>query len=184
MKSYKILNKQIFHSGIFSLVPIRFQDRFDIMNWRNEQIYHLRQDKPLTIKSQDIYFNTVISNLFEQEQPNQILFSMLENDKCVGYGGLVHINWIDKNAEISFIMDTDLEEEYFHSYWTMFLEMIENLAFGELNLHKLYVYAFDLRPNLYDVLLASNYFRDAVLNNHSYFKGRYIDVVIHSKLKK
>ena len=62
--------------------------------------------------------------------------------------------------------------------------MIENLAFEELNFHKLYIYAFDLRPNLYDVLLASNYFRDAVLNNHCYFNGHYIDVVIHSKLKK
>ena len=184
MESYKILNKQIFRSGIYSIVPIRFQDRFDIMNWRNEQIYHLRQNKLLTNKDQDIYFNTVISNLFEQEEPSQILFSMLKNDKCVGYGGLVHINWIDKNAEISFIINTELQKEYFKSYWTIFLEMIENLAFEELNFHKLYVYAFDLRPNLYDILLDSNYFRDAVLNNHCYFNGRYIDVVIHSKLKK
>ena len=53
MQSYKVLNKQVFKSGDFSIVPIRYEDRIDIMNWRNEQMYHLRQDKPLTEKSQE-----------------------------------------------------------------------------------------------------------------------------------
>ena len=52
MQSYKVLNKQIFKSGIFSIVPIRYEDRIDIMNWRNEQMYHLRQDIPLTLEKQ------------------------------------------------------------------------------------------------------------------------------------
>ena len=48
MPKYKVLNKQIFKSDDFSLVPIRFECRYDIMQWRNEQIYHLRQNKLLT----------------------------------------------------------------------------------------------------------------------------------------
>ena len=40
MNSYKVLNKQIFISDKYSLVPIRFEDRYNIMKWRNEQIYH------------------------------------------------------------------------------------------------------------------------------------------------
>ena len=145
MESYKILNKQIFRSGIYSIVPIRFQDRFDIMNWRNEQIYHLRQNKPLAANDQDVYFNTVISNLFEQEQPTQILFSMLKNDKCIGYGGLVHINWIDRNAKLSFIMDTEFENDSFQNHWTNFLKMIEKIAFERLAFHNIFTYTFDLR---------------------------------------
>jgi hypothetical protein len=43
MSSYKVLNKQVFSSGNFSIVPIRIEDRFEIMKWRNEQIYYLRQ---------------------------------------------------------------------------------------------------------------------------------------------
>ena len=53
MKIYKILNNQIFKNGIYSIVPIRFEDRIDIMNWRNEQILHLRQKEPLTEKNSD-----------------------------------------------------------------------------------------------------------------------------------
>jgi len=181
---YRCLNQNEFVVGDHKIVPIRYKDRSDIMKWRNEQIHHLRQAEPLTKKSQENYFKEILANLFEQEKPNQILFSYLKNDKCIGYGGLVHVNWIDKNAEISFIMNSELEEKYFHFHWSTYLEMIESLAFEEFGFHKLYVYAFDLRPHLYEVLLASDYFRDATLKDHCYFNGRFLDVVIYSKLKQ
>jgi RimJ/RimL family protein N-acetyltransferase len=182
MNTYKVLNKQVYHSGSFSLVPIRFSDRFSIMQWRNQQIYHLRQAEALTCDKQDAYFKEVVSALFDQEQPNQILFSFLKSTNCIGYGGLVHINWVDKNAEISFIMDTDLEEKYFSENWSSYLELLEKVAFGELKLHKLYVYAFDLRPHLYTMLEENSYFLDARLKEHCYFQNQYIDVVIYSKV--
>ena len=182
MNFYKALNNQIFTSGKYSLIPIRFEDRYAIMQWRNEQIYHLRQNKPLTEADQEQYFKNVVSKLFEQTQPNQILFSFLENEICIGYGGLVHINWIDQNAEISFIMNTVLEKNRFHEIWTAYLNLIEKVAFEELKLHKIYVYAFDLRPHLYKVLVNTKYFKDAVLKQHCFFNNNYIDVVIHSKI--
>ena len=79
-------------------------------------------------------------------------------------------------------MNTELEMDFFKFHWSEFLKMIELIAFKELNLKKIYTYAFDLRPNLYEVLLASGYFKDAVLKQHCFFNGKYLDVVIHSKL--
>lgn len=184
MNSYKVLNKQVYSEANFSIVPIRYEDRFAILKWRNEQIYHLRQAKPLTIENQENYFDTVVNTLFDQEKPNQVLFSFMENDQCIGYGGLVHINWIDKNAEISFIMDTELEKENFKKYWAIYLILIEKLAFEELKMHKIFTYAFDLRPHLYVTLLASGFNEDARLKEHCYFDGKYLDVVIHSKINK
>ncbi|WP_438969475.1 GNAT family N-acetyltransferase [Nonlabens sp.] len=182
MNSYKCLAQQEFSSGEFKIVPIRFEDRMDIMKWRNEQMYHLRQAEPLTIESQNHYFNSVVKSLFEQEKPSQILFSFLQNDICIGYGGLVHINWIDKNVEISFIMNTDYEKENFETLWSEYLNLIEQVAFNELQLYKLYVYAFDLRPHLYTTLLNNNYFFDARLKEHCFFENSYKDVIIHSKI--
>lgn len=182
MSFYKVLNKQEFSIGNFSIVPIRYEDRFDIMQWRNEQIYHLRQEKPLTLENQEHYFKNVVSKLFNQEQPNQILFSFLENGKCIGYGGLVHINWIDKNAEISFIMETALEKERFDEIWSTYLNLLEQVAFKELNLHKIFTYAFDVRFSLYDVLLKAGFLEEARLKEHCFFDGDYIDVLIHSKI--
>lgn len=184
MKNYKALNKQVYSEGIYSIVPIRFEDRMDIMKWRNEQIYHLRQSQPLTIEDQNLYFNTVVNNLFEHEKPNQFLFSYLENDKCIGYGGLVHINWIDKNAEISFVMNTELEKDLFKFHWNTYLQLLENIAFNELNFHKIFTYAYNLRPQLFEVLESKNYIKEAVLNEHCFFNNQYIDVIIHSKINK
>jgi RimJ/RimL family protein N-acetyltransferase len=151
------------------------------MKWRNEQIYHLRQSKELTIKEQDLYFDNVVANLFDVEFPSQILFSYLENDVCIGYGGLVHINWIDKNAEISFVLNTQLESAFI-DHWCNFLYLIENVAFNEIGISKIYTYAFDLRPNLYLALEKSGFYHESTLINHSIFDGRFIDVVIHSKI--
>ena len=79
MENYSCLEQQEFSNGKYKLVPIRFEDRDEIMNWRNEQIYHLRQKEPLTIQQQDDYFQNVIGKLFSQKEPNQLLFSYLEN---------------------------------------------------------------------------------------------------------
>ena len=100
--SYRILSKSKFSRMGFRIVPLRMEDRFMIMKWRNEQLYHLRQKKKLTKKDQDNYFNAVVNELFDKEFPEQILFSFIHSKKCVGYGGLVHIDWENKNAEISF----------------------------------------------------------------------------------
>jgi RimJ/RimL family protein N-acetyltransferase len=152
------------------------------MKWRNEQIYHLRQAKPLTKEDQNAYFENVVSKLYDVEKPNQLLFSFLKGNECIGYGGLVHINWIDRHAEISFIMNTELEKDFFKDYWSVYLSLIEDAAFHDLKLHKLFVYAFDLRSHLYEMLIQNNYFLDARLKDHCFYNGKYIDVVIHSKL--
>jgi RimJ/RimL family protein N-acetyltransferase len=182
VRNYKCLKNQIFENENFSLIPIRDSDKYGILEIRNSQIEHLRQDKPLTKDNQENYFLNVISKLFEEEKPNQLLFSFLKNNEFVGYGGLVHINWIDKNAEISFIMKTEMQDENFEYFWINYLEILEKVAFQELNFHKIYTYAFDIRPKLYLTLEKSGFNQDARLKEHCLFNGKYIDVVLHSKI--
>lgn len=184
MRKYKCLSKQEYTHGLFSLVPIRDEDKLLILKMRNEQIYHLRQPEKLTIKLQEAYFKNVVSLLFDQPRPSQILFSLLENGEFIGYGGLVHINWIDKNAEVSFIMKTELENDRFDYNWINYLTLLEKVAFKDLRFHKIYTYAFDLRQHLYPVLKASGFHEEARLKEHCYFDGKYLDVVINSKINK
>lgn len=181
---YKVLNQNIFKKGNYSILPIRYEDRVDIMKWRNEQVYHLRQSVLLTTESQDIYFRKTVADLFNQKAPVQLLFSLLENGVLVGYGGLVHINWVDRNAEISFIMNTDFEKDHFEKYWSIYLDLIENVGFNHLNFNKLFTYAFDLRPHLYPVLEKNGYRKEAELEEHCFFDNEYRSVIIHSKLKR
>jgi RimJ/RimL family protein N-acetyltransferase len=183
MNSYKALSTQEFGSkDSFRIIPIRSEDKFDIMKWRNEQIYHLRQTELLTRETQDRYFGEVIHPLFNKENPEQILFSYLHKETCIGYGGLVHIDWESKNSEISFLIDTALEKDYFDFHWTTFIELIKEVAFNNLQLHKIYVYSFDLRPLLYKVLENTGFLREAVLKEHHLHDNKFIDVKIYSRI--
>ena len=77
-------------------------------------------------------------------------------------------------------MDTRLEKVHFAEHWSNYLTMLKELSFSELHLHKIYTYAFDLRPHLYTMLENNGFIREATLKDHCYFGGNYKDVVIHS----
>lgn len=181
-KEYLCLNKNLYKKDEYTLLPIRFEDRVKIMKWRNEQIYHLRQDKLLDMQQQNDYYNNVVAQLFKIVHPNQLLFSLLKNNELIAYGGLVHINWIDKHAEISFLMDTNLEKEFFIEYWHIFLNFIEQIAFYDLQFVKIFTFAYDMRPKLYEALALSGFDEEARLKNHCIFEGKIIDVLIHAKM--
>ncbi len=182
IRKYKILDKQIFTNGEYQIVPIRDEDKYLIMQWRNEQMYHLRQNEILTKEQQEKYYKEVVDKLFEQNQPEQILFSYLHNDKCIGYGGLVHIDWNKKTAEVSFIMDTQLEKNEFDKHWTVFLSLLEQVAFQELSLNKIFTYAYDLRPHLYKVLEKNGFVLAKILIKKILINYQYYDVFIHEKI--
>jgi RimJ/RimL family protein N-acetyltransferase len=178
---YIILRKQKYQKENYQIVPIRFEDRQLIMKWRNEQMYHLRQKSPLTSEQQDKYFVDVVAKLFEQKQPEQLLFSYLKNGKCIGYGGLVHINWKEKTAELSFIMQTDLEKNEFELHWHNFIKMIEKVAFYDLDFNSIFTYAYHLRPHLYPVLEKAGFIQIKQLPNEIMVEGNLVDVIIHQK---
>ena len=69
----------------------------------------------------------------------------------------------------------------FQTHWCNFLNLIEQVAFDKIKFHKIFVYAFDLRPHLYKVLENSDYSEDARLKEHCFFGNKFIDVLIYSK---
>lgn len=182
MQVYKVLKNQEFKLGRYRLIPIRSEDRYKIMEWRNDQIFHLRQTEILTEETQDSYFKNVIEKLFNQILPEQILFSFLEDEVCIAYGGLVHIDWKNRNAEISFLIETNREKSQFALLWSIYLKLIEKIAFKELQLHKIFTYAIDLRPKLYPILIEADFKIEAVLKEHIFLNEKFVDVVIHHKI--
>ena len=181
-RAYLCLSKQIYTCGSYTLVPLRHHDQEPIRVWRNEQITILRQKKPLTQPEQAAYYSTVVAKLFEIEQPNQLLFSFLLNNVLIGYGGLVHISWEDKNAEISFLLETKRNENsnLFKHEWGIYLQMLKEIAFEQLHFQKIYTYAYDIRPHLIDMLLDNGFVQEARLHNHVFIENKFCDVLIHA----
>ncbi len=182
MRVYKCLHIDQLSEGSYTLVPIRDEDKYEIMNWRNAQLEILRQQTPLTKEQQELYFKTTIASLFDKVQPEQILFSFLENGKLIGYGGLVHIDWGKRTAEISFLTETsrNLSKVQFVSDWINYLSLIKKIAKDHLDLNAIYTYAYDLRPNLYIALEKAGFKETKRLKDHVEINGAKKDVRIHS----
>ena len=180
---YRKIKKHKFTNGKFMIKPIRFEDRYLIMKWRNEQLFHLRQKEPLTEKDQDLYFDTVLRRIFYNEQPEQYLFSFFEDNIMVAYGGLVHINWKKKSAEISFLISNEKNKNFFSLYWGEFLKLIEEVAFESLSLHSIFTYSFELRPELYPILKENLFsFKKRIIND-TLSGSTLVDSLIHIKWK-
>lgn len=183
MRQYKCLQQNVFTEGDYTIIPLRDEDKYKIMQWRNEQIDILRQKEPLTQIQQEQYFTNVVAKLFEEEKPNQILFSYLKNDELIGYGGLVHIDWESRNAEISFLTETERNQDIslFEKDFSIYLKLIEQVAFIELNFIKIYTYAYDIREYYFEVMIKKNYEIEGVLKQHILINDKMCDIKYLSK---
>ena len=107
-KKYSFVNLKNTNYNGYEIRPIRKNDIQKIKRWRNEQIDVLRQDRQITTVEQNEYYENSIKKSFLMKKPKMILFSLLLSNKCIGYGGFMHINWAKNLAELSFILDNQV----------------------------------------------------------------------------
>jgi hypothetical protein len=180
--NYKCLDENIFSEGAYRLIPIRYEDQELIMQWRNEQIDILRQKELLTARLQKKYFEETVAELFTQSKPDQLLFSFLKEDQLIGYGGLVHINWQNQHAEISFLLDTQMNSENFYLIgFGIYLDLITQVALAA-GLHKIYSYGYDVAAYRFVPLEMKGFEKEVVLKDHILIKEKLHDVKIYSKI--
>jgi len=187
MRKYKCLSNTEWSSNEYKLVPIRTEDKYEILNWRNSQIEILRQKEEISKEQQDFYFANVVEKLFEEELPKQLLFSFLQNDFLIGYGGLVHMDWNSRNAEISFLTETERNSDdfLFTKDFKNYLKLISELAFIELNFYKLHTTVYDVsqRIKYIEVIKQVGFLLEGHLKKHVLINNQLKDVFIYSKLK-
>jgi hypothetical protein len=183
---YKCLNQQRYQVNDYTLIPIREQDKMPIMEWRNAQIDVLRQDRLLTVADQDNYFKNVVLPLFDQEWPKQLLFSFLYKGELIGYGGLVHIHWGDKRAEVSFLLDNKrvASNELYKAEFSVFLTLLKQVAFNDIMFNRLYTETFDIRPFHISILEENGFVPEGRMREHVLIEGKYYDSLIHGFLKE
>ncbi|MFK7796375.1 MAG: GNAT family N-acetyltransferase [Aureispira sp.] len=186
MNQYNCLSKQEFYKRTYKIVPLRYEDVFLIKKWRNEQVDILRQKKLLTDEDQQRYYEQVINPLFEQEQPTQLLFSYLKQDQLIGYGGLVYVNWMDKRAEVSFLLNTTLtkNQQTYQQLHLEYLELIKQLTFEELGFNRIFTETFDIRPEHIANLEAAGFVEEGRMKEHIWINNTFVDSILHGYLKK
>lgn len=187
---YHLLPEESIRLGEYSLVTIRHMDMQAIRRWRNDQIEYLRQRFPLSETQQERYWEQQVFPSFQQVQPPHILFSFLRGKHCIGYGGLVHIDWCARRAEVSFLLETSRSENAltFQNEFSLYLKLLCPLAFRHLKLHRLQTETYDLRPLVLKVLEQVGFQQEGRLREHVNLnpdeksEPRYVDSVLHALL--
>jgi hypothetical protein len=183
---YLLLNKESYIHNNYSITTIRREDIFQIKQWRNDQISVLRQDKILTDDDQINYYNDIILPSVNDNYPKLILFSFLLNSDCIGYGGLTNINWTDKRAEVSFIVDTARTHDanLYESDFNTFLSLIKQVAIDGLGFNRLFTETYDIRPLHISILEKNDFQFEGRLKQHVFIKGSFVDSFIHGYVKE
>jgi len=132
--------------------------------WRNQQKEVLRQEHEISPEKQIKYFRESVWSELDSLDPSQILLSINMHETLIGYGGFVHINWENLEAEISFLLKTEItkEIEEYSRIFSNFLACIELIGRDYLKLKKLTLETYEFRRNHIQVIEDSGYTRVAV----------------------
>lgn len=156
-----------------------------IRAWRNAQLDILRQAAPISPEQQEAYFAAHIWPALAAPQPANLLLSFHEGERLIGYGGLVHIAWEHRRAEVSFLLDPHAATpaEAYARRFTAFLGLMKKLAFEELGFERLFTETYAVRTDHIAVLEGVGFRREGVLRRHVRIDGRGVDSLMHGCLK-
>lgn len=181
---YKILQQSNLSLGKITFRPIQLDQIEQIRLWRNAQKKILRQTKEISKYEQKCYFQDKVFTQLDINFPAQILIGIEWRGKFVGYGGLVHIDWNSRKAEVSFLLDTEIREEskLFIEIFSSYLSLIQIMAFEHLALNRIYTETYSFRTSVISTLNANDFLLEGTLRKSYFWEGRFFDSLIHSKL--
>jgi RimJ/RimL family protein N-acetyltransferase len=181
VRRYRCMPHAVLSQGDFAIEAVQPRHIEAIRLWRNAQMEVLRQSAPITPEQQVAYYAAHVWPEMAGPRPRDLLVSFLHAGAPIGYGGLVHIAWDHRRAEVSFLMDpariasAAVYARDFHA----FLGLIKRLAFEDLGLERLFTETYDLRPGHVAVLEAAGFRREGVLRGHVQIDGRRVDCLLH-----
>jgi RimJ/RimL family protein N-acetyltransferase len=138
-----------------------------IASWRNDARDTLRTALFTDVDSQEKFManlNPMINRYF----------CFYDGDTFVAFGGLTYIQWENRIAEISLIVDPDQRRDGIGSEC---VDMLLNEAFNRINLKTIFGECYKCNPNIkFWFRLTEKYEgKSAILPNRKYLNGEYHD---------
>jgi RimJ/RimL family protein N-acetyltransferase len=184
MNTYACLKRQHFEHQGYALLPVQPEHIEPIRLWRNAQMDVLRQSAPITAEQQLAYFDRHIWPTQALAQPANLLLALLHEGRLIGYGGLVHIAWEHRRAEVSFLLDAARihSEAQYAADFSAFLSLLATVAFDDLGFRRLFTETYAMRLHHIAVLQANQFDLEGVLRQHVLIDGRPVDSLMHGRL--
>ena len=165
---------------IINYRSLNIRDAEKIRRWRNNQIKILRQNEIIKKDEQIKYFkkNIIINN-------NKLdLFAIDINEKLIGYGGLVNVSKKFKTAELSFLVDDNINHnsKLYETIFLNFLNFVKNYSFRIKNLRRLYTETYSFRKKHIKILESEGFKLEGIMKMHVVKNKKIYDSLIHGFL--
>jgi SAM-dependent methyltransferase len=153
----------------YRYVPLRRADIEPLRRFRNAQMDVLRQAAPISEVDQERWFDEVVAGAQRDPRPPMILVSILDAaERFIGYGGLTHIDWEARRAEVSFLVDPSraADPDLYRRDMTAFLGFLAGLAFDDLGLNRLFTETYAFRGFHIETLEQAGFTVEGRLREH------------------
>lgn len=181
---YHVMPRPVLKGRRIAVRAVEPEDIEPIRLWRNAQIDVLRQSRPIEKDEQAAYFAREIWPQKASSEPTNILLSMMENERLIGYGGLVHIVWDYRRTELSFLLDPAVPrtEEDVADLFLDWVRLMQQLAFADIGLTRLTTETYAMRSLHIRILEQAGFLREGLLRQHVRVGGRPMDALVHGCL--
>lgn len=179
---YIVLKKNIYKKNKLEFKP--FSEKFleKIRLIRNKQKKILRQNKSISAIQQKTYFNENIKKEFKSKCPKNILFLIFIKKKLIGYCGLTNLDWFNRRAELSFILNPQFNKtKIFLNIFQNSLNVLEDILFKELKFKKFISETYEYRKDVILFLLRNNFTIEGNLKNHIFKNGKFYNSILLGK---
>ena len=181
---YACMPRSILGDGTLTIRPVERSHIEEIRRWRNAQMDVLRQSSEITPAQQERYYETHVWPQKSVLEPPNILLSYQDNGVAIGYGGLVHISWENRRAEVSFLLDPEIaqRQDDYARYFLAFLKLVRELALKDLQFERIFTETYATRVHHIGVLELAGFRREGVMKHHVMIDGEFVDSIIHGYL--
>jgi RimJ/RimL family protein N-acetyltransferase len=138
---------------------------------------HTREFRLLNMINQVNWFES----LFLENPPKNIMFGILNNkNNLIGICGLTYIDWKNRNAEISIIVDESKQK--FEKEALEAIQIMSSYGFDELGLHRIWAEVFELAPERIKLFEKMNFKKEGNLRDKLWRNKKWYDSLIFAKL--
>lgn len=164
-----------------SLRSVEEEDLKQLRDWRNNAEFrrHFREHRELNMRQQQVWFEEKVV-----KDDSTLMFSIRRNedDELMGCCGLVYIDWVHRNADLSLYIGWDDVYIDTQGYADESVNLLLDYGFMVLGLHKIWteLYEFDeKKKKLFDRF---GFKQDGVLRQNYWSDGKWWDSIILSIL--
>ena len=162
-----------------NLRSLELEDLEILKKWRNNKVnrIHTREFRLLNMVNQKHWFNSI----HQDNPPKFIMFGVADKQKkLIGVCGLTYIDWKNRHCEISIIIFKKNWQKSKQAENTVML--LSDHAFGELNMHRLWVEIFDTIPENIEFFESMNFVKEGMLRDKLWRDRKWHSSFIYSKL--